>query len=788
MSSVFRINNKQCKVILPTIALLMSSTSALGQTGARVESGQSTAQPVMAGDILVTATRASTALSRVPISISAYDQRSMDTQGVRTVDDITSMTPGVTFNRGARSSTVSIRGITSTIGAATTAVYIDDTPTQTRSVGNSPTNAYPRVFDLERVEILRGPQGTLFGASSQGGSIRFITPKPNMASTSLYGRTEFSVTEQGEPNYEAGIAYGAPILEDKIGFRASLWYRRDGGYVDRYTPATFPATTPTLVKRNVNHNEALVGRLAVGLHLGEDIRITPSVYFQRENAPATATFFNTYSEPGKQQYRNGYTFDPFVKDRFYLPALLVEADVGDVSFVSNTSYYDRKFDSYSDYTYYDAALYGSKLTAVTLPGQTATAFFRNTQKNFSQEVRLQSQSGGPLTWVVGAFYSRAKQYQFQDIRDDFINELNLIRTGGTKDIEAIYGSKLLQPGNMFFITDIYTTDEQLAGFAQADYEIVEGLKATLGVRVSKTKFDTTVMRDGPLASGYSYIEASQSETPITPKFGLSWQIDSSNMVYTTVSKGYRPGGAQAQLGKQACAVDLAALGMTETPATFNSDSLWSYEVGTKNRLFDNLLQVDASAYLIKWNDIQQRVSFTTCGGLFVTNQGSATSKGVDVAFTLRPAEGLQLGIAGSYNHAAFDQSTIINGAIMRLQGEKLAVRPLTLSLSGEYRLPNTGDIEPYVRADYQYLAKGNDRNPLAFGYDAGLQRYSLDSVNNLRLRTGIQTRTMEFALFVDNALNDSSTNYGRIAGRSSTILTGTAVRPRTFGIFASYRY
>lgn len=796
--------------LLAATAVLILPTAALAQTGqtdpmspgpggnAPEASTPAAAQPDMGGEIVVTATRQSEAISRVPLSISAYDQKRMDAQGVRTVDDVTRLTPGVTFNRSGRSSNVSIRGITSTVGAATTAIYIDDTPIQVRTVGNSATNSYPRVFDLERVEILRGPQGTLFGASSQGGAIRFITPKPSMSGQSIYARAEGSITEHGDPSYEAGIAFGTALIEDKIGLRASVWHRHDGGYIDRFTPPSsdasgFPAAsiapvTPVKVGNNVNDANAVAARLALGLQLGDAVTVTPSIFYQRETTPDPGQIFSTYSDPKNQVFRNAYVVDPYVKDRFLLPAMLVEVDLGGASIISNTSYYDRKFNTLSDYTYYDTAIYGARVTALTIPGQVATAAFTNTQKNWSQELRIQSNdNGGPLTWVVGGFYTKAKQYQFQDIRDSFLDQLINIRTGGVDNVLSVYGSELLQPNDLFFYTDIYTTDEQLAGFAQADYELFDGFKITAGVRISRTSFDTTVVRDGPLAGGLTVTNGAQSETPITPKVGVSWQVDPGNLFYATAAKGYRPGGAQAQLSTIACAADLAALGMTETPVTFNSDNLWSFEVGSKNRI-GSFLSIDASAYIIKWKNIQQRVSFSSCGGLFVTNQGSATSKGIDLSVTLRPTQGLQLNAAVGYNKATFDQTISQGPRFLRFEGEELPIRPFTLTLGGEYQFPTSGTVEPYFRADYQYLKAAPDRDPAVFGYDPGLNASPLSAINSLRMRAGIRTGEMEFAVFADNVLNDSPVNWGRIAGRNSTILTSQAERPRTFGLFASYRY
>ena len=127
---------------------------------------------------------------------------------------------------------IAIRGISSSVGAATTGIYIDDLAIQSRSVGFGTSNTYPRIFDLDRIEVLRGPQGTLFGAGSQGGAVRFITPKPSLTDYSLYSRADLSTTLGGDTSYELGVAVGVPVIEDKLGFRFSAWHRKDGGWID----------------------------------------------------------------------------------------------------------------------------------------------------------------------------------------------------------------------------------------------------------------------------------------------------------------------------------------------------------------------------------------------------------------------------------------------------------------------------------------------------------------------------------------------------------------------------
>src|SRR5579862_8109725 len=178
-------------------------------------------------EVVVTATRRAERLDRVPASISAFTAADMQQLDAKSIADLVGYTPGVDFDPVSKD--ISIRGVNSTAGDATTGIYIDDTPIQLRALGFGSDNTLPAVFDLERVEVLRGPQGTLFGAGSEGGTVRYITPAPSLSDFSVYGKTEFSATENGSPNFEGGVAVGGPIIDDTLGFRVSAWGRRDGG-------------------------------------------------------------------------------------------------------------------------------------------------------------------------------------------------------------------------------------------------------------------------------------------------------------------------------------------------------------------------------------------------------------------------------------------------------------------------------------------------------------------------------------------------------------------------------
>src|SRR6202162_4289504 len=213
-----------------------------------------TAEPAATGgleEIVVTATRREENISKVPISVTAFSQDMIDQKGIKDFQDIVRFTPGVSIDTSGTNA-ISIRGISSSGGAGTTGVYIDDTPIQMRALGFNPDDTLPKTFDLDRVEVLRGPQGTLFGAGSEGGTVRYIMMQPSATAESTYARSELSYTQHGAPSYEAGVAHGGPIVDGTLGFRVSAWYRRDGGWIDRVDP-----TTGAVVDANANHGETL---------------------------------------------------------------------------------------------------------------------------------------------------------------------------------------------------------------------------------------------------------------------------------------------------------------------------------------------------------------------------------------------------------------------------------------------------------------------------------------------------------------------------------------------------
>src|SRR5581483_7830362 len=229
-------------------------------------------------EVVVTAEKRSERLQDVPISLTAVSQQELDQQGLRSIDDVSAVTPGVTFQRmgsglnanyNDEQSDISIRGIESQAGTSTTAIYIDDAPVETRHIAFGSVNPFPALFDIDRVEVLRGPQGTLFGASAEGGAIRFISPEPGLDRYTGYVRSELADIRDGDTSYNVGAAGGGPLIDGVLGFRASLSFDRQGGWVDRASyshPGTDPLTPPTftlVTQPNSNWQQTETVRLAL---------------------------------------------------------------------------------------------------------------------------------------------------------------------------------------------------------------------------------------------------------------------------------------------------------------------------------------------------------------------------------------------------------------------------------------------------------------------------------------------------------------------------------------------
>jgi iron complex outermembrane receptor protein len=786
-------------------------------------------------EIIVTATRHEESLSKVPISISAFTQDSIVQRGIEDFSDIVRFTPGVAFD-SSQTNQISIRGISSS-----------DTPIQVRSLGFNSDDALVKLFDLDRVEVLRGPQGTLFGAGSEGGTVRYITVQPSLTQTSVYSKAETSYTEGGAPSYEAGIAVGAPVIDGVFGVRASAWFRRDGGWIDRIDPTTLAVVDP-----NANSVNTAVLRIAGLWQPSESIRVTPSILYQNSHRNDVTIYWPEYSDPKSDSFVSANPTARPEPDKFYLPSLNVQADLGPVRLISTSSYFSRDEISGYDGTLYNLGYYQSQISAADgatpaglaafplldgsgvhlPPGLTnyrAPASVTNTQRNYTQEFRLQSTDpAARLGWTAGVFYSLDRQFSLEEIHDPMADALFNYLFGvpiavyfENNPVLNANGSSYLPMGDSYF-NRLVSYDRQIAGFGEVNFKLTDTLKLTAGVRVSKDSFTIESLSGGPQNGVTLPGTQSNSERPVTPKAGIEWQMDPNNLFYFTYSKGFRPGGGNASIpfdptftnSNFGCTGDFQTEGLTKgAPATYRSDSVNSFEVGAKNNI-ENIFRLASSVYYIKWNNIQQNVVPPICQIQFTDNLGNAVSKGFDLQADVLLTDAVSIESSFGYTDARYSTTTFLGptkaGQPVVVAGDAVAgpngigtgysIPPYSISLGLQYKFKAFAH-ESFIRGDWEYLAGDKwlhaTQDPNTSSYDPTGLPTERESFGSLRAGTELGGVGVQF--FVDNVAdshtilnyNHQTNTYGGPDG--TTLLASPAYRyisyrPRTFGITLVYRH
>jgi outer membrane receptor protein involved in Fe transport len=801
-------------LLLASAAVVLGAVPVAAQTASSGSGASAGSQGIE--EVVVTATRRSESINKVPISVSAFTKDQMTKLGIKSFAGLVNYTPGVSFDPD--SNNISIRGISSNSGAGTTGIYIDDTPIQMRTLGFGSYNTLPQIFDLERVEVLRGPQGTLFGAGSEGGTVRYITPQPSLSQYSVYAKSEISTTRNGSPNYEAGVAVGGPIIDGQLGFRVSAWGRRDGGWVDRVDSGTGKT-----IDGDANRTDTYVLRGALAWAPVSGLLITPSIYYQNLNGHNDDYYWVGLSSPDDGIYRNGTPDRMGNRDRYALPSLKVDYAFGQMEFISNTAYFNRyqRVASYSGTLYnlsyfqslinpadggpYDPnynecpacrsdlypLLQSAGINLPGLPNYRAPATITNRQQNFTQEFRLQSTDpDARLSWVVGLFYELEAQQSIEEINDPQLDAISQYLFGET--LMEAWGSPLLANGDDY-INDTIGHDRQIAGYVHATFAVTDKLKIEGGLRYAKTHFDFRNYADGSQNFGYSSGEGHKDETPFTPMAGITYQITPDDLIYATYAKGYRVGGANPPFPASACQPDLDELGITSVPSSFDSDTVVSYEVGSKDRMLNGRLQVSGSAYYLKWNNIQQPTYLPGCGFQYTTNLGQATSKGFDLQASWLPIDALEFNMTLGYVDARYASTsrtgTAPDAPILVAEGDTLPGSPWKLSLGGQYTF-RALNHSSYFRVDYTFSSRNSslspDRDPLTTSYDAGLVP---DPAKNLfSARAGTTFSDIDLSIFVDNIFN-AHPQLGLSHQDSDTILyEAYTLRPRTMGVTATYRY
>ena len=377
--------------------------------------------------------------------------------------------PGVSIDNSGTNA-ISIRGISSSGGAGTTGIYLDDTPIQMRAVGFNPDDTLPKTFDLDRVEVLRGPQGTLFGAGSEGGTVRYILTPASVTGDSTYMRAEASETQYGSPSYELGVAHGTTLIDGVLGIRASAWARYDGGWINRVDPSTGLVT-----EQDANYADSQNFRIAALWKPSSTLAMSPSIIYQKNQKHDEDDYWPAYSNPdSRAQFNNATPERMPVPDRYWIPALKVDYSLANSEIISNSFFYQRRELTAYQGTVYDLAYYESlgwpanpntggldcangsappcswypliDSTGIHMPpgfADYATPnIITNHQSTWTQEVRWQSTDDtSKWRWTGGAFWQLSKEGSIEQLSDPQINQLFNDLYG--EDAYAVYGGQLV---------------------------------------------------------------------------------------------------------------------------------------------------------------------------------------------------------------------------------------------------------------------------------------------------------------------------------------------------------
>lgn len=717
-------------------------------------------------EVVVTAGKRASFLQKTPISITAVSGATLKEQGITSVHDLVRDIPGISTNGGGTGQTeYVIRGVSGTSGVApTVGFYLDDiplSPPATSSGGKSPVD--PDLYDLARVEVLRGPQGTLYGASSMGGTIKLVPESPKMNVLSASAQAIGSKTDGGGLNGTANAALNIPIKEDVAAMRLVLTKKRLSGWIDRVSSSAMPlanpdgtrgevaSAPPDNVQRRSNDTRLEGVRAAMTIQPTSELTITPTYLYQGIRLGAPDTFD---AVPGTNKHYQAFNIAEPFKDDFSIGSIKAEYDFDVATLTSVSAYSKRTRTRTEDGTEnmqrnfnlpaYDIANGGLGPVVNTELNRT---------RQFTQEVRLASNSTGPLRWIGGVYYSR------------FTSVWRGTADGSPTAAQAVIGdSEILHQT----IQDVLV---QRAVFGNVSYDITNDLKLTGGTRYFHSTSRMASAGSGVLSDGTND-DISTSAEGWTPMANLSYNLSPTSMVYATAAKGFREGSSQSGAASN-CAADLAALGLTRIPVHYQPDTVWSYEAGSKNRFFDNALTVNAAAYTQKWSNVQSLITLPNCGSLYIDNVGKAEANGFELEAGMSLTNGLSLNFSVGHVRAVYTRDDARTGTT---RGQKLdGVAAWTGSSGIRYEQPVNEAYRLLVNLGLSYTGSST----VNVSEKKQLPGYTL-----VDARIGLKAKEWNVMLFADNL-----TNRRPVAGIVPALTfnaTGadrySTVRPRTIGI------
>lgn len=715
-------------------------------TGAHAQSDD----PREIEEIVVTATKRETALRNIPISISAETAADLERRGAVQIDDIVANAPGLSNpGGGANQANLVVRGVTTGTSAglqqSTVALFIDDLPADPGAGGLSTTDL--RLFDIERVEVLRGPQGTLFGSGSLSGAVRIITSKPDLDDMSALVEVTGKGTKGGKNSGDVNLMINAPLAGGVIGVRAVGYASYLGGDIDnRVTGAT-----------NVNWARQYGGRFMMAAEPSEPLSLLFTAIYQ--NSKSGSAGYDSYEQPVGRNRSRASPVEGYVDLQSTIFNVVGRYAFSGVDFTSSTSYSTKELLAIGNGSAY-VTLLGNALDIPDLEEATPTVT-PSKSDTFTQELRLSSSGSGPFNWTVGAYYQSTDGKGGQSIESSLI--------GSIVGVASIQNLR----------TKSKETEKAL--FGEATYAVDAKLDLTAGVRVGRSSIEFETNSSGVLLTGdfspdvVIKTRGEQSETSVNPRLALTYRPSNNLTLFLQASKGFRTGGPNLTAG----------LSPTPPPTTYNSDSLWNFEFGQRLRLADGLVQLNTTVYYIDWSDIQASLYK---GIAYTGNAGDARVYGLEAELVARPLPELELGSALSLNRGELTKNVAdiarVSGVIGANKGDRLPASP-TVKVSayaqGSFDLAGK---PAYLRADVQYVGE----QFTDFG-KAGLPFGNFTTVN---LRAGVNLGNVELVAFVNNLLNSA----GKMSAVDETLIgmiqlgerSALRVRPVSAGLTVRGRF
>ncbi|QXQ08048.1 TonB-dependent receptor [Sphingosinicellaceae bacterium] len=723
-------------VYSPAAAQVASNThTAAADTGA---------PDYQSSDIVVTAQKRSEALIDVPQSISVVRGETLERQQAFSFQDYAKLVPGLQISQSnPGESRLILRGIDTGGTAATVATYVDETPFGSSSglVNGAILAGELDTFDMARIEVLRGPQGTLYGASSLGGVVKFVTNAPDFDKLEARGRASVETVAGGDLSYMGSALINVPLAQN-LAVRASGFYRDYGGFIDS------TGIGGSNVAKNINGSKSYGGRVSALFKPSTAVSLRLTAIVQNLDTDASSVVesdprtLRTITRNVQSQFVPEYTNIAY---RLYNGTL--DVDLGFGTLTSSTSYSTLKESLRDDLTVYFGSLLGLYSDATGPAADLAEPQHTNNTR-FTQELRLASPQSDTFEWLIGGYYDHEKGAIIQQVE---------AYDPGTFNTFA--GLPQLFDGAL---TSRY---REFAGFANGTVHFGPRFDVTVGGRYSGNK--QRAHQDGVGILAPPELSSASKEKVFTWSAAPKFKFSDTGSVYARFAKGFRPGGPN--IVPPSAPVEVQ---------TYHSDSVINYEVGLKAETADRSFGIDVSAFHIDWNNIQLLAQIGAYG--VNANGGKATSDGVEFTATLRPTRGLAFTVNGAYTDAKLTEDTdpIVGGR----KGDRLPFSPkVSVSVNGDYDWSVGTHATAYVGASLRYLGDQaglfSPTYTAAYGGRSNLPAYAVAD-----LRAGV-----EFGRFSVGAY---AKNLGNVAGKTSVVestfplgATGTGViRPRTIGL------